>query len=70
MVLKEFATALPTCFYQQVSQFFESIFYAIEDPKQPIREAATEALRAALIVTAQRENAKKNQKEASSWLEI
>lgn len=67
LVLKELATALPTCFYQLVSQFFESIFCAIQDPKQAIREAATEALRAALVVTAQRENAKKNQKDAYSW---
>ncbi|XP_050299177.1 serine/threonine-protein kinase Tor [Anthonomus grandis grandis] len=67
LVLKELATALPTYFYQQISQFFESIFYAIQDPKQVIREAATEALRAALVVTAQRENAKDNQRGSHSW---
>lgn len=67
LVLKEFATALPTYFYQQVSQFFDNIFVAIQDPKQAIREAAIEALRAALVITAQRENAKDNQRGSSSW---
>lgn len=67
LVLKEFATALPTYFYQQVSQFFDNIFIAIQDPKQAIREAAIEALRAALVITAQRENAKDNQRGSSSW---
>ncbi|XP_060521647.1 serine/threonine-protein kinase mTor [Cylas formicarius] len=67
LVLKELAIALPTYFYQQVSQFFDLIFWAIQDPKQAIREAAIEALRAALIVTAQRETTKHNQKGASSW---
>ncbi|CAG9773619.1 unnamed protein product [Ceutorhynchus assimilis] len=65
LVLKELATALPTYFYQQVSSFFDSIFTAIHDPKQAIREAGIEALRAALVITAQRENAKDNQKGAS-----
>ncbi|KAH1016334.1 serine/threonine-protein kinase Tor isoform X2 [Dendroctonus ponderosae] len=67
LVLKEFATALPTYFYQHVSQFFESIFCAIQDPKQAIREAAIEALRAALAVAAQRENAKDIQRSTTSW---
>lgn len=46
---------MPTYFYQQVFQFFELITNAIQDPKVAIREGAVEALRAALVVTAQRE---------------
>lgn len=55
LVLKELAITMPTYFYQQVSQFFELITNAIQDPKVAIREGAVEALRAALVVTAQRE---------------
>ncbi|XP_018572076.1 serine/threonine-protein kinase Tor [Anoplophora glabripennis] len=55
LVLKELAITMPTYFYQQVSQFFDLIFLAIQDPKVAIREGAIEALRAALVVTAQRE---------------
>ncbi|BFZ23557.1 hypothetical protein BsWGS_26596 [Bradybaena similaris] len=55
LVLKELAVNTPTFFYQQVQQFFDSIFFAVRDPKQPIREGAVAALRAALTVTSQRE---------------
>lgn len=54
---------MPTYFYQQVSQFFELIIDAIQDPKLAIREGAIEALRAALVVTAQREIGK----QRSNW---
>lgn len=64
LVLRELALAMPTYFYQQVSQFFELIFHAVQDPKAAIREAAVDALRAALVVTAQRELAKQSQKQA------
>ncbi|XP_030383558.1 serine/threonine-protein kinase Tor [Scaptodrosophila lebanonensis] len=59
-ILRELAMALPTYFYQQILAFFEHIFNAIFDPKPAIRESAGEALRAALIVTAQRENTKQS----------
>lgn len=49
---------MPTYFYQQVSGFFEHIFNAIRDPKPIIREGAGQALRAALVVTSQRESSK------------
>lgn len=49
---------MPTYFYQQVSGFFEHIFNAIRDPKPIIRDGAGQALRAALVVTSQRESAK------------
>lgn len=49
---------MPTYFYQHVSQFFEQIINAIQDPKVAIREGAVEALRAALVVIAQRETGK------------
>lgn len=58
MVLRELAVAMPTYFYQQVSGFFEHIFNAIRDPKSIIREGGGHALRAALVVTSQRESAK------------
>ncbi|XP_046427062.1 serine/threonine-protein kinase mTOR [Neodiprion fabricii] len=58
LVLRELAVSMPTYFFQQVSPFFDLIFNAIRDPKPLIREAATEALRAALVVTAQRETTK------------
>lgn len=68
LVLRELALAMPTYFYQQVSQFFDLIFNAIQDPKAAIREAAVDALRAALIVTAQRESVKQSPKQA--WFEF
>lgn len=58
LVLRELAVAMPTFFYQQVSGFFEHIFNAVRDPKSIIREGAGQALRAALVVTSQRESAK------------
>lgn len=58
LVLRELAVAMPTYFYQQVSGFFEHIFNAIRDSKPIIRDGAGQALRAALVVTSQRESAK------------
>nr|CAH7722994.1 unnamed protein product [Callosobruchus chinensis] len=55
LVLRELANTMPTYFYQHVSQFFELIINAVQDPKIAVREGAVEALRAALVVTAQRE---------------
>lgn len=54
---------MPTYFYQQVSGFFDNIFNAIRDPKPAIREGAGEALRAALVVTSQRESTKQMNKQ-------
>lgn len=59
---------MPTYFYQQISTFFDTIFNAIFDPKSAIRESAGRALRAALIVTAQRENTK--QSSEPQWYKI
>ena len=58
IILRELASANPTFFYQQVSSFFDHIFTAIRDTKPMIREGAGQALRAALIVTSQRESVK------------
>ncbi|CAH1772250.1 unnamed protein product [Owenia fusiformis] len=55
LVLKELAVNTPTFFFQQVQQFFDCIFNAVRDPKPLIREGAVAALRAALVVTSQRE---------------
>lgn len=57
---------MPTYFYQLVSQFFEYIIIAIQDQKITIREGAVEALRAALVVTAQRETGK----QKVNWYDI
>ncbi|KMQ92782.1 serine threonine-protein kinase mtor [Lasius niger] len=65
LVLRELAVSVPTYFFQQVTPFFDLIFNAIHDPKPAIREGAVEALRAALVVTAQRETAKQMHK--SQW---
>ncbi|XP_046989267.1 serine/threonine-protein kinase mTOR isoform X1 [Schistocerca americana] len=62
LVLRELAVSMPTYFFQQVQQFFDLIFNAIRDSKAVIREGAVEALRAALVVTTQRETAKQTQK--------
>lgn len=43
IILRELAVAMPTFFYQQVSIFFDNIFYAIRDPKPLIREGAGQA---------------------------
>ncbi|XP_065362288.1 serine/threonine-protein kinase mTor [Calliphora vicina] len=67
-ILRELAVAMPTYFYQQISTFFDQIFNAIFDPKPAIRESAGEALRAALIVTSQRENTK--QSSEPQWYKI
>lgn len=58
LILRELAVAMPTYFYQQVNCFFDLIFNAIRDIKPVIREGAGQALKAALIVTSQRESAK------------
>ncbi|KAK6628142.1 hypothetical protein RUM43_001953 [Polyplax serrata] len=62
LVLKELAISMPTYFFQQVQLFFDLIFNAIRDPKAAIREAGVDALRAALVVTAQRETTKQTQR--------
>ncbi|XP_065216693.1 serine/threonine-protein kinase mTOR isoform X2 [Planococcus citri] len=62
LILRELAVAVPTYFFQQVQQFFDHIFIVMRDPKPAIRETGAEALRAALVVTAQRETAKQTQK--------
>ncbi|XP_023161122.1 serine/threonine-protein kinase Tor [Drosophila hydei] len=67
-ILRELAIALPTYFYQQILTFFDHIFNAIFDPKPSIRESAGEALRAALIVTVQRESTK--QSSEPQWYKI
>ena len=56
LICREIALRTPTFFYQQSSRFFERIFHIIRDAKSEIlREEATAALRAALLVASQRE---------------
>ncbi len=62
LMLKVLAVAVPTYFFQQVQQFFDHLFTFMRDPKAAIRETGAEALRAALVVTAQRETVKQSQK--------
>ncbi|GAV00928.1 TOR [Ramazzottius varieornatus] len=54
-ILKELGNNCPTFFFQHVQQFFETIFVAVFDVKAYIREKAVDAIRAAIVVTAQRE---------------
>ncbi|XP_014254034.1 serine/threonine-protein kinase mTOR [Cimex lectularius] len=62
LILRELAVCAPTYFFQQVQSVFEPVLRTIRDPKPAIRESAVEALRAALVVTAQRETTKQMQK--------
>ena len=55
LVLRELALSSPTFFFQQVQTFFDVVFCAVRDPKPIIREGAVTSLRAALVVTSQRE---------------
>ncbi|UYV65261.1 MTOR [Cordylochernes scorpioides] len=56
LVLRELAMATPTLFFQNMQLFFEYIFNVVRDPKPMVRDSAVGALRAALVVCAQREN--------------
>lgn len=56
---------VPTLFFQHAAQFFDLVLNVTRDPKPNIREGAVEALRAALVVTAQRETSKQTLK--SQW---
>ena len=60
LVLREIASCMPTFFFQNVSTFFDVIFNPIRDTRPTLRESAAYALRAALIVTTQRETAKQS----------
>lgn len=62
LILRELAVCASTYFFQQVQSFFEPILRTVRDPKPIIRENAVEALRAALVITAQRETTKQMQK--------
>uniref|UniRef100_A0A2H8U2W2 Serine/threonine-protein kinase TOR n=1 Tax=Melanaphis sacchari TaxID=742174 RepID=A0A2H8U2W2_9HEMI len=65
LILREIATMVPTLFFQHAAQFFDLVLNVARDPKPNIRDGAVEALRAALVVTAQRETSKQTQK--SEW---
>lgn len=54
-VLKELASSCPTFFFQHVQQFFDNVFVAVFDSHAYVREKAAEAIRSAIVVTAQRE---------------
>ncbi|XP_045537112.1 serine/threonine-protein kinase Tor [Papilio machaon] len=55
LILRELAIAMPSYFYQHISGFFHNIHSALRDPKEQIRELAAKTLRAAFVVTSQRE---------------
>ena len=67
LVLREIASCMPTFFFQNVSTFFDVIFNPIRDGRPTIRESAVYALRAALIVTTQRETAKQSKHQHLVW---
>lgn len=62
LILRELAIATPSCFYQQINGFFNHIIIGLRDPKEQIREASAKALRAAFVLTAQRENPEQSNK--------
>lgn len=55
LILRELATHAPTLIYTYVPQYLDSIWSAIRDTKQIVREAAAEALRACLALLILRE---------------
>lgn len=66
LILREMATMVPAIFFQHIDdQFFDVVLSITRDPKPNVRDVAVEALRAALVVTAQRETSK--QTEKSQW---
>ncbi|XP_046969780.1 serine/threonine-protein kinase Tor-like [Vanessa cardui] len=54
-ILRELAIAMPSYFFQHINGFFNYIMLPLRDPKEQVRDAAGKALRAAFVVTAQRE---------------
>jgi len=58
LILREIAFSMPTFFFQKISSFYDVIFNCVWDPKPILREAAVKALRAGLLVMAQRETSK------------
>ncbi len=50
--------------------FSQVIFFAIWDPRPSLREAAVNALRAGLIVTAQRETSKQMRHQHQQWYSL
>ncbi|XP_075980092.1 serine/threonine-protein kinase mTor-like isoform X2 [Anticarsia gemmatalis] len=62
LILRELAISMPSYFYQHINGFFNHIMIPLRDPKEQIREAAAKALRAALVITAQRENPEQSNK--------
>lgn len=58
LILRELAICVPTYFFQKVQNIIEPILRTVRDPKPSIRENAVEALRATLVITAQRETTK------------
>jgi FKBP12-rapamycin complex-associated protein len=56
LVLKELAENAPTLFYVHVASFFDLVWAALHDNTVQTREAAVEALQAALAVISEREH--------------
>jgi len=54
LVLRELAVAAPTLFFVKSSVFFDRIWVVLKDPRQPIRDAAADALAVALALLASR----------------
>ena len=61
LVCKELASNAPTLFFMHVPSYVKSIWAAIHDPKQLIREAAIDSLRATLGIIGTRSQ------KCSSW---
>lgn len=68
LLLKEMARETPTFFFIKAGQFFDNIFHVIRDPKAFLRAEAVEALRAALLVSSQRDASQSNKTQWSLLL--
>ena len=60
LILREIAFSMPTFFFQNTSKFFNVIWAPLWDGRRVLRESSANAIRAALVVTAQRESAKQS----------
>lgn len=67
LVLKELATNAPTLFYMHVPGFLKAIWAGIGDPKQMIREAAIENLRACLLIISERDSSVRTKWYLEVW---
>jgi len=70
LILRELAESTPTLFSSHVQGFLTLIWVALRDPREHIRDAAIQALRACLVLIAQRDVKWRNQWYEKVFLEV